>query len=131
MVSLNIHLIVNDINNIKLLLVSMPVMDGLEATIEIRKIESERRKHVKEKLELKQKQNSNSYLSFKDDKEPMPPPAKIFALTGLAAKEDRKRAFSSGVDGYLIKPASFKSLDLLLSRIGVSHKAPAPTPPIN
>ncbi|TIA83145.1 hypothetical protein E3P98_01021 [Wallemia ichthyophaga] len=104
--------------------VSMPVMDGLQATIEIRKIEQQRRKEMRESRD---KSLQKSYLTAKEGE--VTPPAKIFALTGLAAKEDRRRAFGAGVDGYLIKPASFKSLELLLSRIGVSKKAPAPTPP--
>ena len=102
----------------------MPVMDGLQATSEIREIEHQRRKEMREQ---KDKFGQKSYLNAKSGE--VTPPAKIFALTGLAAKEDRRRAFAAGVYGYLIKPASFKSLDLLLSRIGVSHKAPAPTPP--
>ena len=102
----------------------MPVMDGLEATMEIRKVEHQRRKEMREGRD---KSAPRSYLNAKEGE--VTPPAKIFALTGLAAKEDRRRAFGAGVDGYLIKPASFKSLDLLLSRIGVSKQAPAPTPP--
>lgn len=109
----------------KILQVSMPVMDGLQATIEIRKIEQQRRKEMRDNGD-KSSQRS-SYLTAKEGE--VTPPAKIFALTGLAAKEDRRRAFGAGVDGYLIKPASFKSLELLLSRIGVNKQAPVPTPP--
>ncbi|KAF9974635.1 His Kinase A domain containing protein [Actinomortierella ambigua] len=42
-------------------------------------------------------------------------PALIFALTGLASDEDRRLAFECGVDGYLTKPVSLKTLGSLLT----------------
>ncbi|KAI1319463.1 His Kinase A domain containing protein [Mortierella claussenii] len=39
----------------------------------------------------------------------------IFALTGLAADEDKRLAFECGVDGYMTKPVSLKMLGSLLS----------------
>ncbi|KAG0338838.1 His Kinase A domain containing protein [Podila humilis] len=42
-------------------------------------------------------------------------PTIIFALTGLAADEDKRLAFECGVDGYLTKPVSLKTLGSLLS----------------
>ncbi|KAF9946330.1 His Kinase A domain containing protein [Mortierella alpina] len=41
-------------------------------------------------------------------------PSTIFALTGLAADEDKRLAFECGVDGYLTKPVSLKELGSLL-----------------
>ncbi|CAG8734687.1 13319_t:CDS:2, partial [Acaulospora morrowiae] len=40
----------------------------------------------------------------------------IFALTGLASDEDKHVAFESGVDGFLTKPVSLKTLDKVIKR---------------
>ncbi|CEJ62180.1 hypothetical protein PMG11_10688 [Penicillium brasilianum] len=66
---------------------SMPVMDGFEATRAIRAIEKEREGCV---------------------------PAKIIALTGLSSLRDESRALESGVDVFLTKPVSFKEVSRLL-----------------
>lgn len=42
-------------------------------------------------------------------------PTIIFALTGLAGEEDKRLAFECGVDGYLTKPVSLKTLGSLLT----------------
>ncbi|EPQ28003.1 uncharacterized protein PFL1_04330 [Pseudozyma flocculosa PF-1] len=39
---------------------------------------------------------------------------KIFALTGRSTDEDKRRAFQTGADGYIVKPLSFKVLSSLL-----------------
>jgi len=62
--------------SIVLLDLSMPVLDGVGATIEIREIE-ERRK----------------------GDGPQAPIARILALTGMSSLEDKRRAFEAGVDG--------------------------------
>ena len=60
----------------------MPVLDGIAATIEIRKIEAKRmQEHAKS--------------SGADP----PRPVKIFALTGMSSRDDKRRAFEAGVDG--------------------------------
>ncbi|KAL1411557.1 hypothetical protein Q8F55_002519 [Vanrija albida] len=78
--------------------ITMPVMNGYEATQQIRRIESARR-HAKPS-------RSPSHRT------------KIFALTGLATSDDKRQAFASGVDGYLVKPVSLASLDLIFKKIG-------------
>jgi len=91
--------------DVLLLDLSMPRMNGFEASQEIRKIEEQRyRGAVTEALVSGQ-----------------PPPtklrSKIFALTGLAALEDKRKAFAAGVDGYLTKPVSLKTLDGLFDKL--------------
>lgn len=77
--------------------ISMPVMDGLEATRQIRSFESRR------KLES----------------------AVIIALTGLGSQETQQAAFSSGVDLFLTKPVQLKELGDILTSKGLmpSQKA--------
>lgn len=66
--------------------ISMPVMDGLEATRRIRRLEMS---HAMERT-------------------------KIFALTGQASEETRKEAETAGVDVFLPKPVRFAKLRKLL-----------------
>lgn len=65
----------------------MPVMDGMEATREIRSMEHDRRQK----------------------------PAMIIALTSLCSASSQQEAFSSGVDLYLTKPVRFNNLRKILS----------------
>ena len=65
----------------------MPVMDGMEATREIRKLERDRRQK----------------------------PAMIIALTGLGSAASQQEAFSNGVNFYLTKPVCFNDLRKILS----------------
>lgn len=65
---------------------SMPVMDGFEATRAIRSLEKERDGEA----------------------------AIIIALTGLSSSRDESDALSSGVDLFLTKPVSFKEVSRLL-----------------
>ena len=62
---------------------SMPVMDGFEAARTIRSLEKEN---------------------------PTWPRATIIALTGLSSPRDEADALPSGVDLFLTKPVSFKSV---------------------
>ncbi|KAJ5181626.1 hypothetical protein N7449_011773 [Penicillium cf. viridicatum] len=66
---------------------SMPVMDGFEATRAIRAIEKERDDCI---------------------------PATIIALTGLSSSRDESRALDSGVDLFLMKPVSFREVSRLI-----------------
>ncbi|KAE8377168.1 hypothetical protein BDV26DRAFT_264305 [Aspergillus bertholletiae] len=67
--------------------ISMPVMNGFEATRAIRAIEKERDCCT---------------------------PATIIALTGLSSSRDESEALTSGVDLFLTKPVSFKEVARLL-----------------
>lgn len=70
--------------SVVLLDLSMPVLDGISATTEIRQIESRRRKVYEESPE---------------SDIPRPRTSKILALTGMSSLEDKRRAFEAGVDG--------------------------------
>ncbi|KAL8735060.1 MAG: hypothetical protein Q9181_002962 [Wetmoreana brouardii] len=73
--------------------ISMPVMNGFEATRAIR--------------ELEQTRDPAAYAQ-------KPEPALIVALTGLASGRDHGEAFACGVDLYMTKPVSFKEVGRLL-----------------
>ncbi|KAF4907160.1 Peroxide stress-activated histidine kinase mak1 [Colletotrichum fructicola] len=66
--------------------ISMPVMDGFEATREIRVFET--RKNM--------------------------PRCQVFALTGLASASAQEEAFASGIDLFLTKPVKLKELSKIL-----------------
>ncbi|OMP85764.1 Hybrid signal transduction histidine kinase B [Diplodia seriata] len=74
--------------------ISMPIMNGFEATRRIRALEAD----------------------FAATRPPhaRPPPALIVALTGLASGRDQSEAFTSGFDLYMTKPVSFKEVGRLL-----------------
>ncbi|KAG8869471.1 His Kinase A domain containing protein [Tulasnella sp. 331] len=89
------------VNLLILMDLSMPNKNGFEASVEIRKIERTRRQgNVSEDLRGPQEAH-----------------AKLFALTGLASPEDKRKAFAAGVDGYLIKPVLFKTLDSVFQQL--------------
>ncbi|KAI9880255.1 MAG: hypothetical protein M1830_004600 [Pleopsidium flavum] len=73
--------------------ISMPVMNGFEATRAIREIEAHRHTML----------GGNAHR-----------PALIIALTGLASGKDQSEAFTSGVDLFMTKPVSFKEVGRML-----------------
>ncbi|KAI0649336.1 hypothetical protein C8Q79DRAFT_903287 [Trametes meyenii] len=85
--------------DVVLLDLSMPVLDGVGATSRMREIES-RRSQAPEGEKTQ--------------------PSRILALTGMSSLEDKRRAFEAGVDGYLVKPVAFKTLDTMFQKLGVS-----------
>ncbi|KAG9200226.1 hypothetical protein G6514_007439 [Epicoccum nigrum] len=82
---------------------SMPIMNGFEATRQIREIETEH----------------NSSLAPSQT----PHHSLIIALTGLASVRDQKEAYTAGVDSYIMKPVSFAKLTTLLVKWTVDGKS--------
>ncbi|KAJ3853960.1 atypical/HisK protein kinase [Lentinula lateritia] len=82
--------------DVVLLDLSMPVLDGIGATAEIRRIES----------------GFTAEFSHRR--------SRILALTGMSSLEDKRRAFDAGVDGYLVKPVLFSTLNDVFSKLGIS-----------
>lgn len=85
----------------------MPIMDGFEATAEIRRLEDTSRR----------------------------PPVRIVALTANALQGDRERCLAAGMDDYLSKPFSAIQLGEVLSRHLVTLPSSAPgtagAPPVS
>ncbi|KAF3389154.1 Histidine kinase 4 [Penicillium rolfsii] len=75
--------------------ISMPEMDGFEAARAIRALEKERSPGSKRAI--------------------------IVALTGLSSLEDESKALESGMDMFLTKPVSFKSVEQLLKAWTDNH----------
>lgn len=97
----------------------MPVLDGLSATRAIRTLESHRRSSHSRSVSLpgaSEKSSDEASLAHQR--------VKILALTGLATAEDKKKAFGCGVDGYLIKPVSLKTLDAVFKSQSSSPSSP-------
>ncbi len=91
----------------------MPVLDGISAIAAIRKIELERYHNTTSgKQSLDRAKNSSA--AAQANKPPARYRAKIFALTGRSTDEDKRQAFQTGADGYIVKPLSFKVLSSLL-----------------
>jgi CheY-like chemotaxis protein len=74
--------------------ISMPVMNGFEATQEIRGWEKA--------------------MASENRAEPAPAAATIIALTGLGSSLSKQEAFSSGVNVFLTKPVSLKEVKKIL-----------------
>ena len=77
----------------------MPIMNGFEATRQIRELEFSRKR---------------------------PTPALIIALTGLASSRDQNEAFTSGIDLFMTKPVSFKEVGQLLDNWEANRGAKEP-----
>ncbi|KIK62531.1 hypothetical protein GYMLUDRAFT_41990 [Collybiopsis luxurians FD-317 M1] len=82
--------------DVVLLDLSMPVLDGIGAAAEIRKLES-------------------TSTAGSDNRR-----SRILALTGMSSLEDKRKAFDAGVDGYLVKPVPFSTLNEVFYKLGIS-----------
>lgn len=78
--------------------ISMPVMDGFQASREIRRIEKDFRAQMSE-----------------SERESHPPTI-IAALTGLDSAGAQKEALGSGINTFLVKPINRKNLQAILQR---------------
>lgn len=82
----------NNVYHFILMDLQMPIMNGFESTIEIRKIQNSEtnRKHIP-----------------------------IIALTANATKEDRKKSMDAGMDGFMSKPFNALEIKKLLIKLSV------------
>lgn len=74
----------------------MPIMDGFEATRQIRRLEKEHR------------------ASLSSSEQKALPPTTIAALTGLDSAEAQKEALGSGINTFLIKPIKRSEVEAVL-----------------
>jgi len=40
----------------------------------------------------------------------------------MSTLEDKRKAFAAGVDGYLVKPVAFKTLEEMFKKLSVEHR---------
>lgn len=93
--------------------ISMPVLNGFDATRQVRAIEGARQKKIFATI-LERKSDRIGYKLKDKGLEKLGTPALVIALTGLASSQDRSEAFASGIDIYLTKPVAFKEVGKIL-----------------
>ncbi|CEH17896.1 two-component sensor molecule [Ceraceosorus bombacis] len=101
---------------------SMPVLDGIGATTQIRKIESERARAAQQVGATSAPSAWRSHAGPSGSRTPAGTPgalraasrAKIFAITGHSGEDNKRKAFSYGFDGFIVKPMSQRILASLL-----------------
>lgn len=93
---------------------SMPVLDGIGATMQIRKIESERARAAQQVGATTAPSAWRNHAGPSGSRTPAGTPgglrsasrAKIFAITGHSGEDNKRKAFSYGFDGFIVKPMS-------------------------
>ncbi|WP_045210742.1 PAS domain S-box protein [Desulfonatronovibrio magnus] len=81
--------------------ISMPVMDGYDATREIRRIEAQRQRAL---------------VADQDAEQPEVPRLPILAMTAHALADDKERTLKAGMDEHLTKPIAPTALKIALMR---------------
>ncbi|KAF7907000.1 uncharacterized protein EAF01_004587 [Botrytis porri] len=88
--------------------ISMPILDGFDATKEIRKLEKSRRERA--------------ITDGGTDKSKKKNEALVVALTGLAGKDDVEKARACGIDLFMTKPVAMKEVRKILENWRANQK---------